>query len=353
MSPGPASAPSLDHNALGDYLAGKGIEAEGELSASLITGGKSNLTYRISDDMGPRWVLRRPPTAGLTPSAHDMGREFRVVEALRSTGVPVAPVVALCEDPDVIGAPFSLVEFVEGRVIRTREDLASMTDAQVKGCVDGLIDVLAVLHEVDDDAVGLSGLGRPNNYLERQVALWARQWERVKIEDLPDLERLRERLARSVPSAAGRSIVHGDYRIDNVMLDDADPTRVRAVMDWELSTLGDPLADVAMMCVYREPGLDQVLGEPAAWNSDRIPSSDDLAEHYARVSGRELTNWGFYLGLACLKLAVIAQGIEYRTREGAAGGGRDRAGEAVAQYVAMGLRTLGGHTRSTSVSDRP
>lgn len=353
VSDGAASAPRLDCAALKNFLEQEGVESAGTLRASLITGGKSNLTYRISDDNGPRWVLRRPPTAGLTPSAHDMGREFRVANALLPTGVPVAPAIALCEEDTTIGAPFALVEFVRGRVLRTRQELEPLTGAQVQRCVGELIRVLAVLHEVDYSSVSLSGLGRPDNYLERQVALWARQWNRVKTEELPDLDRLQERLARSIPRASAHSIVHGDYRIDNVMLDHADAGRVRAVMDWELSTLGDPLADVAMMCVYRQPGLDRVLGEPAAWNSDRIPSCDDLAEHYASVSGRELANWGFYLGLANLKLAVIAQGIEYRNLKGAAGGGRDRAGEAVAQYVATGLRALEGHRWPTSIGNQP
>lgn len=200
-------APPLDGAALKDYLAGRGVESTGTLHSSLITGGKSNLTYRISDDTGPRWVLRRPPTAGLTPSAHDMGREFRVVDALLPTGVPVAPATALCEDDTVIGAPFALVEYVDGRVIRTRQDLEPLTDAQVQACAGELVRVLAVLHEVDFEVVGLSGLGRPDRYLERQVALWARQWDRFKTEELPDLERLQERLSRSLPEQIGRAHV--------------------------------------------------------------------------------------------------------------------------------------------------
>lgn len=347
-----AGVPPLDLDALGSFLTSRGIHPRGALTAVPVTGGKSNLTYRLGDDGGPRWVLRRPPTAGLTPSAHDMGREFRVVAGLRDTGVPVAGAVALCEDASVIGAPFSLVEYVDARVVRTRDQLEGWSDADMAACAGELVRVLAGLHAVDYQAVGLGALGRPADYLCRQVRLWGRQWERVRTGDLPDVERLHRALADGVPEASAHAIVHGDYRIDNVMLDHVDPGRVRAVVDWELSTLGDPLADAAMMCVYRAPGLDLVLGEPAAWNSDRLPSPDGLAEAYARASGRNLDHWSFHLGLAHLKLAVIAQGIEYRAGQGAAGAGGDRAGEAVAHYAAEGLRALGGPRRSTPVPAR-
>ncbi|MFL1381074.1 MULTISPECIES: phosphotransferase family protein [unclassified Nocardiopsis] len=332
------TAPALDTGALAAFLG-----VPGPLRAVPVSGGKSNLTYRIDDASGPRWVLRRPPTAGLTPSAHDMGREYRTVAALRGTGVPVAGAVALCEDPAVLGAPFSLVEYVDARVVRTRDQLADWDDRAVADCAEALVRVLAALHAVDHRATGLAG--RPDGYLRRQVDLWGRQWRRVRTTDLPDLDRLHGLLAASVPASSAHAIVHGDYRIDNVMLDHGDPARVRAVVDWELSTLGDPLADAAMMCVYRTPGLDLVLGEPAAWNSERLPGADALAQMYARASGRDLEHWEFHLGLAHLKLAVIAQGIEYRARQGAAGAGRDRAGEAVAPYAAAGLRALGSGRR--------
>ena len=333
-------APPLDTTALAAHLERSGTEVDGALRAEPISGGKSNLTYRIDDATGPRWVLRRPPTAGLTPSAHDMGREFRVVDALGDSEVPVADAVALCEDPDVIGAPFSVFSHVDARVVRTRDQLADLDDEGVATCVRSLVRVLASLHAVDHEAVGLASHGRPHGFLERQVRLWGRQWERVRDGELPDLDRLCRLLADAVPESSAHAVVHGDYRIDNVMLDHHDPGRIHAVVDWELSTLGDPLADIAMMCVYRRPGLDLVLGEPAAWNSDRLPTADEIAHMYSRVSGRALRDWGFHLGLAHLKSAVIAQGIAYRGRQGAEGGGRDRAGEAVGEYAAAGLRAL-------------
>jgi aminoglycoside phosphotransferase (APT) family kinase protein len=225
-------------------------------------------------------------------------------------------------------------------VVRDRDDLAALSDDDVVRTTVALVEVLAGLHSVDPVAVGLGDFGRPQGLLARQVALWRRQWDQVHTRALPDLERLHGRLADAVPTESEVTLVHGDYRIDNVM--PADPAVVRAVVDWELSTLGDPLADVALMCVYRHPALDVVLGIPAAWTSPRLPSPDSLAQTYASASGRELRDWPFYLALAHLKLAVIAEGIAHRAREGA-DAGRDalRAADAVPDLVSEGLRGLG------------
>ncbi|WP_241383905.1 phosphotransferase family protein [Rhodococcus sp. CH91] len=332
----------LDLAALERFLADSGVAVHGELRAELISGGKSNLTYGILDDVS-HWVLRRPPTAGLTPSAHDVAREFRITSALQGSGVPVAPTVVQCEDDSVMGAPFTLVEFVGGRVVRSKADLDVLRDDEIDSCVGELVRILAELHKVDFDAVGLGGLGRPDGYVTRQVKLWASQWGRVKTRELPDLERLHAVLAESIPVSPAPSIVHGDYRIDNTILDTGDTGHVVAVVDWELSTLGDPLTDLAMMCVYRHPALDDVLGFPAAWSSERLPAIDDLVQRYAVASGREIAHWDFYMGLAYLKLAVIAEGINHRWRAGATvGDGFDRAGEAVPDLVAAGLAAVKG-----------
>ncbi|HEX2074881.1 MAG TPA: phosphotransferase family protein [Geodermatophilus sp.] len=333
--------PGLDLDALRAYLAAQGVAFAGPLQAELIAGGRSNLTYAVTDGAS-RWVVRRPPLAGLTASAHDMVREWRVTSALQGTPVPVARPVALCEDDSVLGAPFTVVEWVDGIVVRDQEDLAALSDDQVQRTTGGLVEVLVALHAVDVAAVGLTGFGRPEGFLTRQVALWRRQWEQVRTRDFPDLERLQARLADTVPGSSAAAVVHGDYRIDNAILDRSDPAKVRAVVDWELSTLGDPLTDVALMCVYRHPALDVILGIPAAWTSPRLPSADALAENYARVSGRDLGDWPFYLALAHLKLAVIAEGIAHRAHAGA-DAGRDaaRAAEAVPELVAAGLDALG------------
>ncbi|MFC3965156.1 phosphotransferase family protein [Nocardia jiangsuensis] len=329
----------LDLVALRRFFTERDVAVDGELRAELISGGKSNLTFLITDDR-TRWVLRRPPTAGLTPSAHDMAREFRVCAALRDSQVPVAPTVALCTDEQVMGAPFAVTGFVGGQVVRTADDLAAFSDAEITACTDELVRVLAALHAVDPDAVGLAGFGRPEGYLTRQVALWARQWERVRTRELPDLHRLHDRLAAAVPARSAVSIVHGDYRIDNTIL--AAPGRVAAVVDWELSTLGDPLADLAQMCTYRHSALDAIIGETAAWTSPRLPGPAELAQRYAEHTGRDLGAWGFYLGLAHLKLAVIAEGITHRHRAGATeGDGFEHAHLAVGPLVAAGLAALG------------
>lgn len=332
----------LDLVALERFLKDRGVSVEGRLRAELISGGKSNLTYGILDDKS-HWVLRRPPTAGLTPSAHDVAREFRITSALQGSEVPVARTVALCEDESVMGAHFTVVEYISGQVVRSKDDLDALTDDDIDRSLGELVRIIAELHNVDYDAVGLGQLGRPDGYVTRQVKLWASQWGRVKTRELPDLERLHAALAESIPVSPTPSIVHGDYRIDNTILDAHDPGRVVAVVDWELSTLGDPLTDLAMMCVYRHPALDDVLGFPAAWSSERLPSTDDLVQRYAVASGRDIANWNFYMGLAYLKLAVIAEGINHRWRAGATvGDGFDRAGEAVPDLVAAGLEALKG-----------
>ncbi|CAM3143415.1 phosphotransferase family protein [Prescottella defluvii] len=335
----------LDLVALQRFFTESEVSTVGDLRADLISGGKSNLTYRVFDDAS-QWVLRRPPTAGLTPSAHDVAREYRVCAALQDSPVPVAPTVVLCEDESVMGAPFAVTGFVDSRVIRTVDDLATLTDAEIGTCTDELVRVLAAMHEVDYRAVGLGDFGRPDGYLTRQIALWARQWERVRTRELPDLDRLHGLLADSIPATSQSAIVHGDYRIDNTLVALDDPGHIVAVVDWEMSTLGDPLSDLAQMCVYRHPALDVILGEPAAWTSDRLPSTDAIAQMYADASGRTVDHWSFYLGLASLKLAVIAEGITHRHREGATTGeGFAQAHEAVAPLVAAGLAALAGGER--------
>jgi aminoglycoside phosphotransferase (APT) family kinase protein len=331
----------LDLEAVAAFLRAHGVTVTAELRGRVISGGRSNLTYALTDGRS-RWVLRRPPAAGLTPSAHDVAREWRVTRALQGSAVPVAPTVALCEDLDVTGSPFAVTEFVDGRVVRTRGQLAEFSEATLETCAHELVRVLVELHSLDADQIGLAGLGRPDGFLERQVRLWWRQWSEVKTHDLGDATRLYGALTRTIPTSAGRAgIVHGDYRIDNTLLSKDDVTSVLAVVDWELATVGDVLTDVALMCVYRQPVLDAILGVEAAWASARLPSSDLLAQMYATMRGVDLPHWSFYVALANFKLAVIAQGISYRARRTAeADPSAIHAETAVPELLAAGLRAL-------------
>ncbi|MET0453783.1 MAG: phosphotransferase family protein [Mycobacterium sp.] len=326
--------------ALRDYLIGAGIDVCGELTADLISGGRSNLTFRVSDGV-TAWVVRRPPVRGITPSAHDMGREYIVASALQGSAVPVAKTVAFDAEGTAFGVPMTVVEFVDGVVIRDQTELADLSDEQVDANASAIVKVLAALHAVPYDQIGLGKFGRPCGFLSRQVNLWARQWERVRTRDLPDVATMHTALAQAVPPASDASIVHGDLRIDNTIVDSSDPTVVRAVVDWEMSTIGDPLTDIALMCVYRDPLFNLVLGTQAAWTSPRLPSADTLAHRYAIASGRDLSNWNFYLALANFKLGVISEGITHRALQGSdAGDGAMRAADAAPEFIAAGLRVL-------------
>lgn len=332
----------LDLGALDRHLRDVGVARSGELRAEFISGGRSNLTFLVSDDAS-RWVLRRPPLHGLTPSAHDMAREYKVVAALADTPVPVAKAVTMRDDDSVLGAPFQMVEYVPGRVVRYTPQLDELGDtATIEACVDSLITVLADLHAVDPDAVGLGDFGKPAGYLERQVRRWGSQWELVKRDDDPcdaDVKKLHAKLGDAVPAGGRGTIVHGDYRIDNTILDNDDPTKVVAVLDWEMSTLGDPLSDAALMCVYRHPTF-RLVHPDAAWAADQIPDADALAEKYSKAAGQPLDHWDFYMALAYFKLAIIGAGIAYRAREGGATDDGEQVENAVRPLIAAGLAEL-------------
>jgi aminoglycoside phosphotransferase (APT) family kinase protein len=322
--------------AIRQFMQDCGEPVTGPLRPTLISGGRSNVTVRL-DDGSSRWVLRMPPRAGRTPSAHDVGREYRVTRALMATQVPVPPAVALCDDDSTIGSPFAIARFVDGRTIQTRSQLDALDDDVLDATVARLVEVLATLHAVDPAAVGLEGFGRPDGYAERQLRRWTQQWGHVVADDHPGNQlaaETSEALRRTLPGQNRTCIVHGDYRIDNTLLTVEERAEITAVVDWELSTLGDPVADVAMMCAYRLPAFDFVVGEDSAWTSDRLPGPEGLATAYRAAAGHPLDNWEFHLALAYFKVAVISAGIDHRTRAGAAGGqGFATAGEAVIPYL--------------------
>jgi aminoglycoside phosphotransferase (APT) family kinase protein len=313
-----------------------GVEPAGPLESTLIAGGRSNLTFRLSDGVGA-WVLRTPPRAGRTPSAHDVAREHRVTSALGPTPVPVPPAVLLHAEEDVLGGSFAISEFVEGVAIQSASELDRLDDETLAQVVRGLTEALAALHDVDHEAVGLGRFGRPDAYAERQLKRWAGQWDLVGDRSLDGLAReVSGALEKRLPDQRSTGIVHGDFRIDNTLLDLADPgrPRVAAVVDWELSTIGDPVADVATMIAYRNPAFDLIVGETSAWTSLRLPDAAGLSTLYESAGGVRLVDLDLHLVLAHYKIAVIAAGIDHRRRAGSGGGaGFDTAGRAVAPYL--------------------
>jgi len=320
-----------------------GVSLAGPLRAQRIPGGRSNRTFRLDDGFS-RWVLRTPPREGRTPSAHDVRRELRVTAALAGTGVPVAPAVLSCDDESVLGGPFAVSAFVEGRTIQSSADLADVDDDTLGGLVDRLVETLAVLHAVDYRAVGLHDFGRPDGYVARQVRRWSGQWDLVGPPELAGVAaECFEILADRIPDQLSTGIVHGDYRIDNLLVDvgTTRPT-ITAVLDWELSTIGDPVADVATMCAYRHPAFDLIVGGASAWTSDRLPDVDGLATAYERAGGVDLSDWDVHLALAHVKIAVIAAGIDHRRRAGSGHGlGFDTASQAVGPFFEAGRSLLG------------
>jgi aminoglycoside phosphotransferase (APT) family kinase protein len=324
-------------------MADAGAVLTGPLSASLITGGRSNLTFQLTDGTSD-WVLRTPPRAGRTPSAHDVGREFRVTSALGATEVPVARAVVLYEDDDLLGGPFWVAEFAPGSVIQSRVALDALDDVAVAAVSQRLVEALALVHGVDHVAIGLEGFGRPDAYASRQLRRWAGQWELVGDPRLEGLARqVSGSLAEHLPEQQSAGIVHGDFRIDNalVALDEPGGPRVTAVVDWELSTIGDPVADVATMLAYRNPAFDLIMGSPSAWTSPRLPHPQALAAAYRAAGGLPLVDLNLHLALAHYKIAVIAAGIAHRHLAGSGTGAVfDSAGSAVEPFLEAARSTL-------------
>jgi aminoglycoside phosphotransferase (APT) family kinase protein len=325
----------VDLDSLRGYFADHVAGADGRaLAAELIAGGRSNLTYGITDG-DHEWVLRRPPLGHVLPTAHDMAREYRVITALVETDVPVPRTYALCEDNDVNGAPFYVMERVHGRVLRTGEELASLTRDEAAACSRELVDVLARIHRVDYEAVGLGDFGHPDGFMERQLRRWGQQWERSKAEDLAAVDEVARRLRNALPESGPPTIVHGDYRLDNTMLATDDAGRVAAVLDWEMSTLGDPLADVGLFLLYWGQSEAQIIATGQAIDEQAgFASRDEVVELYAKETGRDVDNLDFYVVFAFYKLAIIVEGIAARYRMGKTlGEGFEHMGQMVKSLV--------------------
>lgn len=312
-------------------------QAQGPLSATLIAGGRSNLTYIVSDGVDS-WVVRRPPLGHVLATAHDMAREYRVITALGPTPVPVPRTYVLCEDVEVIGAPFYVMQHVRGASYRYASELLPLGPDRTHEIGVRMVRTLAALHSVDPLAVGLADFGRPEGFLQRQVRRWGQQLDASHSRDLAGADELRALLAANVPPEQPPAIVHGDYRLDNVLVDDADD--VTAVLDWEMATIGDPITDLALLLVYqRMMGALQGLGDAPL--APGFITEEEIIAVYAESSGRDLTDMGFYIALASFKLAVILEGIHFRFAQGqTVGDGFDLIGPAVEPLIASGLAAL-------------
>lgn len=309
---------------LGEHLAG--IDGPGgELSASLIAGGRSNLTYLVTTADGRRFVLRRPPLGHILATAHDVAREHRILSALQGGLVPVPELVGLCEDPEVIGGPFYVMRHVDGQVVRRTSDLHALLDEKGRSSVGvELASTLASIHDVDPDRVGLGSLGRREGYLERQLTRWMKQYTDTRTDPVPDIEKAYEKLVELRPPQRRTTIVHGDYRIDNAIVSKAGI--VRAVLDWELCTLGDPLADLGQMMLRTSYAgkIEDGIPQPPLSDVPGYASAEGILSAYAKVSSADLSDVAYYVAFAAWKAACIQQGVYVRQRAGVMlGGSRD------------------------------
>jgi aminoglycoside phosphotransferase (APT) family kinase protein len=383
-----------DASRLGRWLAENGVPGDQghPPRATLIAGGRSNLTYLLDVGLPPGsaevtlLVLRRPPLGHVLPTAHDMAREYRLLSALYGTEIPVPRPVAICPDPAVIGAPFYVMEHVAGLVIRTREDGAQVSPAQAHQLSLRFADMLAAIHGVDLAAVGLTGFGRPEGYLERQLTRWQRQWELSQTREMPGYEQLTARLAAGLPAAGSDgTLVHGDYRLDNMLIaldsppagspplgspplgspppgspppgspppgspplgspPPGSPPMITAVLDWEMSTLGDPLADLGLALVYWADADDDESMQLSVGSSvtagPGFLSRLQVAERYAALTGRDVSRIGYYMAFGCFKLAVVLEGIHARfLQHKTVGEGFEQEGPAVPLLIQRAHRLL-------------
>ncbi len=311
-----------------EWLAAQVPELDAPLSFTLIAGGRSNLTYRVDDAAGRTWALRRPPLHHVLPTAHDMGREYRLMHSLGPVGIPVPVTVGLCTDEAVNERPFYVMEFVEGHILRSAAEAEKAFDETTRRAVgDRMAETLAALHDVDPDAVGLGDLARREGYIERQLKRWRGQYDQMQVEGVESdhdglVTRVSDELARRIPVQQRTAVVHGDYRMDNVVL--RDDGSVRAILDWEICTLGDPLADVGLLMVYwAEPsdGMAVLGGSPTT--ASGFSTRAEVLDYYASVSSLDLSDVGYYVAFGYWKLACILQGVfaalRGRSRRGRSG----------------------------------
>jgi aminoglycoside phosphotransferase (APT) family kinase protein len=315
--------PGIDAPKVSDWFARNIPGATPPLTFELVAGGRSNLTFRVADANGTDYALRRPPISHVLATAHDMVREHRIISALAPTDVPVAKALGLCDDPAVNGAPFYVMDFVHGNVLRDAPIAEKTMDAATRRkASENIVDVLADLHKVDVDAIGLGDLARKDGYIARQLKRWHGQFQQsaeMNGRTVPLVEEMHAFLSARIPEQGPAGIVHGDYRIDNAII--ADNGDVLAVLDWELCTLGDVLADVGQLLVYwTEPGDAHPALNGAPTIAPGFLNRAEVKERYAARSGRDLKDIDFYISFAYWKVACIIEGVYSRYRAGAGGG---------------------------------
>lgn len=315
----------IDQTQVTDWMVAHIPEIEPPLTFSLIAGGRSNLTFRVEDATGRAWALRRPPLHHVLPTAHDMSREYRLMHALGPAGIPVPVTIGLCTDEAVNERPFYVMEFVDGHILRSAPQAeAAFDEATRRGIGDHMADTLAALHDVDPEAVGLGDLGRHEGYIERQLKRWRGQYDQMQVEGVEIdhdglVARVSDELARRIPKQQRTSVVHGDYRMDNVVL--ADDGTVRAILDWEICTLGDPLADLGLLMVYWADPADSmaVLGLSPT-TAPGFSTRAQVLERYDAVSELDISGVDYYIAFGYWKLACILQGVFARYVAGAGAG---------------------------------
>ncbi|HEY0521716.1 MAG TPA: phosphotransferase family protein [Ilumatobacteraceae bacterium] len=311
--------PGINVERVTEWLQSNVADATGPFTFDVIAGGHSNLTYRVVGSDGTAYVLRRPPLGHRLASAHDMSREHRIISGLQRSAVPVPPALGLCTDDSVNDGPFYVMGFVDGNVVRDREAAErTLTLRARRRASESLVDTVASIHAVDLDACGLSDLGKHEGYIARQLKRWYGQWNDQKTRDVPAIDLAHDALSERIPEQGPATLVHGDYRLDNCIV--GDDGSVRAVLDWEICTLGDPLADVGLLFVYwTGPGDEASAWGGSATTAEGFLDRQELADRYELATGRDLTQLPFYVSFAYWKLACILQGVYYRYLGGALG----------------------------------
>lgn len=309
--------PGLDVGPVTAWLADALPAATPPFAFARIGDGRSNLTFRVDDAAGASWILRRPPLGERLRGAHDMDREFRILRALSPSAVAVPEPLGLCADEAVTGAPFYVMELVPGRVLSTVADVEAYDEDRRRVVARSLVEALAELHRFGVEGTALEALGPWHGYAERQLRAWWRQWQASRTSDVPAVERIRDALAASVPPQRRTALVHGDYRLDNVVVSEGG--QVAAILDWELCTIGDPVADLGTLMTYwvqaGDPVEWSVDGERAPTRAAGLPTRTELAETYAELVEEPVTSLRFYEALGCWRLAIIAQGVARRYEE--------------------------------------